>query len=384
MIVKNLVPFPCLILIILILFGLNACIDPYNSNFGQDSKVLVVEGLLTNDIQNPDTIKIQYSIYFNEYIYKKPIAGTQASIVSSTGQETKLISVGTEGGFLPPPNFRINSAEKYILKFSLGDGQNYQSTPQQILPTPAIDKVYDGFNPTSKLSNDGKNVSSNNEVFIDFQDKAGEKNYYMWRYTHYEKLDYCITCDPNTLYKVPFQSCVKNQFSYQRNPSYDYQCLGGCFAIFKSTRPNILSDVASDGRLIKGKMVAQIPYYARTACLVVVQQMSISPEIYGLNKLLESQSSTTGSLADTPAATIIGNIKNLSNSEERIVGYFGLADVKTNRYWMTRENASGQVAYILGHVPDEETPPPPPASVPQAPCKQGKYRTPIKPEGWKN
>ena len=131
-------------------------------------------------------------------------------------------------------------------------------------------------------------------------------------------------------------------------------------------------------------MIAQIPYYAQAACLVVVQQMSISPEIYGLNKLLESQSSATGSLADTPAASIIGNIKNLTNSEERIVGYFGLADLKTNRYWMVRENSSGQITYILGHKPDEEPPPPPPASIPQAPCKQGKDRTPIKPEGWKN
>lgn len=368
----------------LILLSLNACIDPYDSNFGQNNKVLVVEGLLTNDLQNPDTLKIQYSYYLDGYVYKKPIAGTKASIVTSTGQETKLVSVGTEGGFLPPANFRINATEKYTLKFSLGDGNNYESSPQQMLQTPAIDKVYDVFNPTSKLSNDGKTVSSNNEVFVDFQDKVGEKNYYMWRYTHYERLEYCITCDPNTLYKVPSQSCVKNQFNYQRNPAYDYQCLGNCFSIFKSTKANILSDITSDGRLVKGKLVAQIPYYSQTACLVVVQQMSVSPEIYGLNKLLESQSSATGSLADTPAATIVGNIKNLSNSEEKIVGYFGLADIKTNRYWMTRENSSGQLAYILGHVPEEEPPPPPPAGLPQAPCKQSKNRTPIKPQGWKN
>jgi hypothetical protein len=92
---KNLVPFPRLILIILILFGLNACIDPYDASFGQDNRVLVVEGLFTNDLQNPDTIKIQYSYYATESVVKRPIAGIQASIVSSAGQETKLNSVGT-------------------------------------------------------------------------------------------------------------------------------------------------------------------------------------------------------------------------------------------------------------------------------------------------
>lgn len=381
---KKLLSFPRLTLIILVFLGLNACIDPYDANFGQDNRVLVVEGLLTNDFQNPDTIKIQYSYYADESIYKKPITGTRASIVSSAGQETKLNSVGIQGGFLPPANFRINPAEKYTLKFTLGNGDSYESTPQQIISTPTIDKAYDVFNPKSVISNDGKYSFSANEVFVDFQDKAGEKNFYLWRYTHYERLEHCITCEPNTLYKDFSQGCVKNQFSYQRNPAYDYKCSGGCFSVFKSTKVNTFSDLASDGRLVKGRMIAQIPFYSQAGCLVVIQQMSISPEIFGINKLLESQSTATGGLADTPPASIVGNIKNLANSEERIVGYFGLADIKTNRYWMTRENSSGQIAYILGHRPQEEPLPPPPASLPQAPCKKGKDRTPIKPEGWKD
>ncbi|MDZ7897015.1 MAG: DUF4249 domain-containing protein [Arcicella sp.] len=384
MIFKNLVFFLRSILVLLMLFSLNSCIEPYDSDFGQSSKILVVEGLLTNNIQNPDTIKIRYSVFEDSYLAKRPIAGTQASIVSASGQETKLLSVGTQGGFLPPASFRINASEKYTLKFQLGDGQSYESTPQQIVPTPPILKVYDVFNPRGIVSEDGKTASAANEVFVDFQDKANEKNFYLWRYTHYENLDFCITCEPNSLYKLPSESCVKNQFNFQRNPPYDYQCRGRCFEIFISKKPNILSDAASDGRLVQGKSIAQIPYYAQTACLVVVEQMSISAEIYGINKILESQSSATGGLADTPVAAIVGNIRNLTNPENRVVGYFGLADIQTNRYWMERQNSSGQITYILGHRPDMEPTPPPPGLLPQAPCKKSETRTPIKPEGWKN
>jgi hypothetical protein len=384
MIFKNLVFYSRSVLVILTLFTLNSCIDPYDSDFGQSSKILVVEGLLTNNTQVPDTIKIRYSVFEDSYLVKRPIAGTQASIVSSSGQETKLLSVGTQGGFLPPASFRINPSEKYTLKFQLGDGNNYESTPQQMIATPPIAKVYDVFNAKSIASADGKTTSAANEVFVDFQDKAGEKNFYMWRYTHYENLEFCITCEPNSLYKLPSESCVKNQFSYQRNPPYDYQCRGRCFAIFTSKKPNIISDVASDGRLVQGKLVAQIPYYAQTACLVVVEQMSISPEIYGINKILESQSSATGGLADTPAAAIVGNIRNLNNPQDRVVGYFGLADVQTSRYWMGRQNSTGSITYILGHKPDMEPLVPPALSLPQHPCKKSETRTPIKPEGWKN
>jgi hypothetical protein len=378
---KNLVPFPRLILIILILFGLNACIDPYDASFGQDNRVLVVEGLFTNDLQNPDTIKIQYSYYATESVVKRPIAGIQASIVSSAGQETKLNSVGTEGGFLPPASFRISPAEKYTLKFSLSDGNNYESTPQQMLPTPAIDKVYDVFNTKSRLSSDGKTQLASNEIYLDFQDIPNQKNNYLWRYTHYERLVHCITCEANALYVAASQSCVKNAQAFIRNPPYDYQCNGNCYSILKNNNVNILSDISSDGRLIKGKLIGKIPVYSLSGCLVVIDQMSVSSEIFDFNRVLESQSTATGGLADTPNAAIVGNIRNLTNSTERIVGYFGLADIKKKRYWVSRTTAILPLENLIGHTPLEE-PPAGPKFIPQAPCKKSAIRTNVTPEGW--
>ena len=373
---------------LLILFGLslslNACIDPYDANLQYNSKILVVQGLLTNDAKNPDTLRIQYSTYVGDgVVLNSPIAGTQASIVSvSGGEEIKLLEAG-KSGFLPPANFKINPAEKYLLRFTLPDGQKYESSAQQILPTPPIANIYDIFNPKSIASTDGKTTSSANEIYVDFQDIPNEKNFYLWRYTHYENQVYCITCDPNSLYQATPQSCVRNQFNYQQNPAYDYQCSGNCYNISRSKRVNILSDAASDGRLVKGRLVAQIPYYTSSSCLVVVQQMSISPEIYGFNKILEAQTQTSGGLADTPPAGIVGNIRNLTNPNQPVVGYFGLADVRTTRYWLERNNGSGPFAYLIGHKPVEE-PQFPPTRPPFARCLASPNRTPIKPEGWKN
>ena len=374
---------------LLILFGLllslNACIDPYDADFSQNNKILVVQGLITNDLKNPDTLRIQYSTYVSDgVVLTNPIAGTQASIFAvSGGEETKLVQVGSSGGFLPPASFKINPTEKYLLRFTLADGQKYESSAQQILSTPPVANIYDTFNPKSLASQDGKTTSSANEVYVDFQDAPNEKNFYLWRYTHYENQVYCITCDPNTLYQLGPQSCVKNQFNYQQNPAYDYQCNGNCYNITRSKRVNILSDAASDGRLVKGRLVAQIPYHTASGCLVVVQQMSISSEIYGFNKILEAQTQTNGGLADTPPAGIVGNIRNLTNPNQPVVGYFGLADIRTSRYWLDRSNGSGPFAYLIGHRPVEE-PLFPPTRPPFARCIPSLTRTSIKPEGWKN
>lgn len=372
------------LLITIIISMLISCIDPYEANLGNPNKVLVVEGLLTDDNNNPDTLKIQYSIDVGGVVKREPVKATQARIwLNSTNQPIQLIEKG-EGIYLPPPNFKINPSEKYTLRFTLPDNQQYESTPQQIIPTPSISNIHENFNFKSRLSADGKRFLSANEIFVDFQDEANQKNFYLWQYTHYERLSYCATCD-NQLYDFDSQSCVdKSRLAGLNRPEpyYDYVCLEDCYAIFRSKNVNVLSDIASDGRLIKGRLVAKIPFYSFSGCVVEIKQMCISPETYNFYKVLESQSQTTGGLADTPPAAIVGNIKNVNNPTEKIVGTFFVAEVKKKRIWLDRANASGPTDLVLGHIIVPEPQSGPPFRPPPARCKPSATRTNIKPEGW--
>lgn len=367
-----------LLLNLSILLTLNACIDPYDVSENKRGKILVVEGLLTNDVKNPDTIRIQYSSDYGGYITTEPVASVRASLVlSSTGKEIKLNEFN-KGTFLPPTDFRLNISEKYTLKFTLNN-QQYESSPQQMTLTPPIAKIYDRFNEKSRLSADGKTFSAANEIFLDFQDIPNQKNYYLWRYYHYERLSYCVTCEPNTLY---FRGLGCKSYNYQSVPSYDYLCEGPgrCYKIFKGKNVNILADGVSEGRFITGRPIAKIPFYAYSGCLVEVQQMCVSPDIFAYNKILESQLQGTGGLTDTPPVAIVGNIKNITDSKEQIVGFFGVVDIQKKRYWVSRENASGYTEYILGHQPVNE--PPSVTRPPYAPCSLATDRTPVTPEGW--
>ena len=78
--------------IIFSFFTLASCIDPYDVNFGQKNNILVVEGFLTDDYLNPDTIKIQYSIYTQGNTSINTISSVKASIWAvNSGKETNLI-----------------------------------------------------------------------------------------------------------------------------------------------------------------------------------------------------------------------------------------------------------------------------------------------------
>jgi Domain of unknown function (DUF4249) len=369
-----------LLLNLLILLTFNACIDTYESfNIYENKRgpILVVDGLLTNDVKNPDTLKFQYSTDFGGYITTKPVASVKAKLVlSSTGKEVQLKEI-TTGAFLPPSDFRLILSEKYTLKFTI-DNQQYESSLQQITPTPPIAKISDLFNEKSRLSADGKTVSSASEIYIDYQDAPNQKNYYLWRYVHYEKIVFCISCSAGSVY-APFFGC--RAIPNSPFPAYDYRCTGNCYDIFRDKKVNVSDDRASDGRLVMNTLIAKIPYYSDAGCLVEVQQMCVSPDVYAYNRILQSQSSSTGGLADTPPTAIAGNIINITNPQERVVGFFGVVDIQKKRYWLNRNNAKGRIEYILGRPPVED-----PGSdgslVPTAPCSLSSSRTPITPEGW--
>ena len=366
---------------LLFVLGAISCIDPYSLDFSQKNSILVVEGFLTDDLVKPDTIKIQYSNFENQITRIVPISSVKALVLNvDTNEETKLIEQ-TKGGFLPPKTFKINTQNKYILKFSLPNGQNYESSPERIVTTPPIAKVYDIFNPQSILSEDGEKYTSANEVYLDTQDPREQKNYYLWRYTHFEKLGYCITCYKSQ-YSVQTSSCSITLPTFNRTPYYDYQCAGDCFSIFKSKQVNVLSDVASNGQLIKGKLIAKIPNYSTIGCLIQIQQMSISPEMYSYFKILEAQTQTNGGLADTPPAGIVGNIKNTTTPTEKIVGYFGVVSIQKYNYWIDRKDATSPYELILGHTLSLEPSTMDTSRPPLTPCTASSSRTPIKPDGW--
>lgn len=366
-----------LLLFILISFG--SCIDPYEIDLNQNNQVLVVEGFLTDDGQNPDTIRIQYSVYRDAYIALTPIASVKASVFNLTsGEEIKLIEYGT-GKFLPPLNFKPKLNNKYVLKFNLPNGQTYESSPESLQITPSIAKVYDTFNPKSRLAENGKGFVSANEIFVDFQDIPNQKNYYLWRYTQYERLQHCMTCN-YSMYDFYKDACV-NRLNYLRESYYDYGCAEECYAIIKGKEVNVMSDVVSDGALVTARLVAKVPYYYDSGCLLDIEQMCISPEMYAYHKILESQSQTSGGLADTPPAAIVGNIQNVNAPNEKVVGHFGVVNIQKKRYWVNRANVTGPIEYILGHRVVEE-PQNPPTRPPLARCKRSPTRTPFKPQGW--
>ncbi len=141
------------------------------------------------------------------------------------------------------------------------------------------------------------------------------------------------------------------------------------------------------GRQITDRRVAQIPFYHPPPCLVEIRQSALTQGAYGYYRLLNDQTQKTGGLADTPPVPLIGNVRNLGDERENVIGYFTASGVSPMRYWLDRRSntgtAPGLFVALNGREPNRQTGSPVRGRPPLAVCVSSTNRTPLKPEGWR-
>jgi hypothetical protein len=126
-------------------------------------------------------------------------------------------------------------------------------------------------------------------------------------------------------------------------------------------------------------LIAQIPFFSYTNGVVVeIKQYNLSTEGYRFYKLLDLQGQKTGSLTDAPPSAIVGNIRNINNSNEVVVGFFGASEVSIYHYYVDRSKNTGNAEVYLGREIYAEQG----LKVSLAKCVESRLRTKIKPVGW--
>ena len=434
--------FVCIISLLLV-----TCVDPVDQPQTGQLNIIVVDGTITN-LAEPQLIRLNRSL-------SDPVTGLPASlpitkaVVEVVVDSTQISTAHetTSGSYELPSGFRAQIGHAYQLRFTLADGTRYQST-QQIMPSvPPITKVRAQFNPTSfpPQTYDGSINQSRgaHEFYLDMHDPADQHNYYRWDWTLYERQYWCRTCQQGvySVYKVLPDTYLNGYYFVTGNeryedcftppsgqasssaPSvpagvwaYDYNCRTDCWEIFRNATLNLFDDLYSNGGLIVGRKVAQIPYYQRSPCLVDIRQTSLTSNAYRYYKLFEDQTQNAGGLAATPPSALIGNVHNVTDSREKLVGYFTASAVSVSHYWLDRKDATGipvgendpsgphenageDLFYVLNLRRPNPEPPPPYTSVrpeplvrlwpnmdrpPTSLCVPSNRRTPFQPEGWRN
>ena len=415
---------------------LTACVDPLDLTTNGTVDILVVDGTLTN-LPEPQIIRLNRSKSdpLTGRFGSLPITKAAVEVVVDSAQIVACHET-EDGSYQLPSDFKGQIGHAYQLRFTLSDGTRYSSTQQIMQPVPPVDKVSTRFNPTSlpvELQLAG-GYRAGHDVFVDWKDPANQRNYYRWDWKLWEKQDWCRSCQQgiyavNTILPRTFkdrtfyvsgeqlyENCYVpvNYFDANQPPFrselyvYDYPCRTQCWEILYSYALNVFDDQFSNGGQLKNRPIARIPFYDSTACLVEIRQMSLTQTAHSYFRRFQNQTQSTGGLADTPPSAPVGNIQNVANQQEHVVGYFTASAVSAVRYFIDRKDAKGlpfgqtdptgkselpgsELFFSLNQrqpTPEPIYPYPnirlvggPPRPV-TAICVPSNSRTPFKPDGW--
>ncbi len=340
--------------VLLFLANLTTCQYPVDSSALPDpQKFLIIDAQLTDSFARVD---VNYTLtevtpQGGYLLATRPQA--TAYVLDSHGNRTDFIPDGRKN-----TSFIGQVGETYHL-YVQADGQVYESQPETMRACPEIDSLIpiysrETFRSPDDLSYDGF------DVYAETKDQVGEENYYQWDWIHYERL---FSCDYQNGYLIP---CTP----------YD------CWGIAYNDRFVVQSDKLRDGQPLDVK-VLRVPFVTppQKYYYVRVEQRAITPSVYSYLKSLQQQTQNVGSVFDIPAQTKFNpNVYNVNKPGEQILGAF---NVYSARWKVLNINMQQEINGVKAKS-FTDLRPFLPASLLQAPCTEGTYRTQIRPWGWRD
>lgn len=345
-----------ILLFIIFITLFSTCIDPFDPGIDGEGRKLVVDGLITN-LPDAYTVRLTYSEPYNNDSLTLAVTRATVYITDDLNQRFDL-SYTSQGNYVSDTaQFQGEVGRIYTLHIQTPDGKTYQSQPETMLPAPKIDTMYSRF----VEKTDSRNVTTYTfDAFVRTQDPSETKNFYQWRWTHYNQLEFCA-----------------EGWDSQARIFRQFYCCSSCWAIKRCLGNSCIrveSDLYFNGNRFDFN-VAEIPFDSKTDYFLAVDQLALSEGAYRFWKTVNEQLNNTGGIFDVPPAAAVGNLFNPKDPDEQVLGIFSVAGGVRKSGYVRRD-------YVSQQPLTKKTPEP---KVPQRDCQQcieSTARTSKQPEGW--
>ena len=290
-----------------------ACLDEIDIATPRAEKLLTVSGNI-NTSPGPYTVNLARSTTFSsEEIGERvpePVSGAIVKIMDDRGQEEILEEKNTGTYQTQADGIRGEPGRTYTLEISL-DGNTYRSQPETILPVVSAESVEVDFL-VEEVLNDVGNLTEREVVkaYVNTPFPPGERSFLKWNtFGIYEYLE---TAGQGNL-----------------NPNI-------CYVTETIDLDNIVvadSDTQLDGFLNRQEVITKLVdfRFTRNYCFTIIQQ-SISRPVYEFWAAAQSEFERTGDIFEPPPGKIPGNVMNVADDQEEVLGIFYASAVDTIRH----------------------------------------------------
>lgn len=297
------------------------CVDPFYPPYSDaDIDFLVVDGFLDSGNKTA-TVKLSYAMPLDTNTTVNPARRATVAVEKEDGSVIPLSE--TSDGLYTTSSSLIETGKKFRLRVSL-NSQEYVSDEVPLKASPVLDTI------TWKADNLGVSI------YVDSHDVAGSTRYYQWNYT--ETWEYVA----NRYSTIKWSN---NKIVGLTADEMVYMCYGSN----SSTRVLIRSTTTNTQDVVNDFPLAFVPAGSRKLLRlysIEVEQRAIDEQAYSYWLNMQKTTESLGGLFDELPNEVTGNVHNVKNSSERVLGYFSGGEVQKKRLFINSgELPPGMLSY---------------------------------------
>ena len=317
-------------MLVLQFLWLTSCVEEYWPEVDKYENLLVVDGGITNS-PGPYIIKISKSSSIDSAVYI-PYQGCVLKIMSNDGEEEVLTESIPGIYYTSLMGIHGEVGKSYKLSISTPEGNEYESSYELLKNPVEIDSVYAEV----EYHDNGEfnHPLAGYQFYIDTKMSESDTNYYLWQMqaTYHYQSDYYIHW-------------------YYTNRLYDFHPKD---SLYNCWRTSGIKDIYTyNSSLIDNNKLEHFPlHYVNTQdrkltikYSLLVNQYTISKNAYKFWNAIEEQNSEQGALYSHQPYQIKGNLKNINDEEEPVLGFFLVAAVDSKRIFVERIEAPFYYSY---------------------------------------
>lgn len=299
---------------LLLTLALTGCTEQYAFKNTDFESALVVEGTITNEVKN-QTIRIS-QVYELDQTGPKYEKGANVFVKDDQGNEYQFAEKDTV--YVSLTQFKAEPGRKYQLKIKTAAGENYTSDEQALTTETKIDNI------TATVENVGGQRGV--QINVNSYDPTNTSKYYRYEYAE--------------TYKViapmwsPWQTTVADG-STDITISPRTRETKTCYST-KNSEDIILNNTNSsneDRVHFPVRFISDQNYIISYRYTIFVKQYIQNLAAYTYYKTLRDLSSSGSVLSPKQPGFFYGNIKSVENPTEKVIGFFEVAAVSSERIY---------------------------------------------------
>jgi hypothetical protein len=335
---------------ILFLLAFWSCIDPISFDTPRVDFQMVVDGVITNE-PPPYTVRLYRALALDADQDRRVVVRyAKVTLRNDLGQEEEMKET-EDGVYRSAGLIKGEIGHTYAIRIQTVEGRIFESTPDTMLPTGAIEAITFEFDEQTVLRNGVEQGADRFNIFVSARGAIEGENRFRWRMTGTYEIETfpqfrTRNAEGGPVPDPPPCSGYEVRFG-QLTRVRDCTCCFCWVEDFESV-PKVADDRFVTGSRFEAIKVGEVPITRRTfynKYRVTIEQMSLSPAAFTYWSLLRAQKQGAASLFQPPSGKVTGNIFPVNNTAEGL-GIFWASAIDRKSVFIERQDIPYRVQPI--------------------------------------